>query len=69
MFGRGMRAGIDRREQKKVAATLEADMLRKVRSEWVLTRVVHVLDIMQRESRRRLPSKSPTCCRGRAAWV
>lgn len=31
LFGRGMRAGIDRREQKKKAADLEADMLRKVR--------------------------------------
>ncbi|KXZ50152.1 hypothetical protein GPECTOR_17g788 [Gonium pectorale] len=32
MFGRGMRAGIDRREQKKAAATVEADMLRKGRT-------------------------------------
>lgn len=31
LFGRGMRAGIDRREQKKKAATFEAEMLRKVR--------------------------------------
>lgn len=30
LFGRGMRAGIDRREQKKKAAEFEADMLRKV---------------------------------------
>ncbi|EFJ40682.1 hypothetical protein VOLCADRAFT_77867 [Volvox carteri f. nagariensis] len=32
MFGRGMRAGIDRREQKKAAASLEAELLRKARS-------------------------------------
>eukprot|EP00198_Chlamydomonas_reinhardtii_P003620 XP_001692956.1 pre-mRNA-splicing ATP-dependent RNA helicase [Chlamydomonas reinhardtii] len=31
MFGRGMRAGIDRREQKKVAAALETEILRKTR--------------------------------------
>ncbi|KAF6265401.1 pre-mRNA-splicing ATP-dependent RNA helicase [Scenedesmus sp. NREL 46B-D3] len=31
LYGRGMLAGIDRREQKKVAATVEADMLRKLR--------------------------------------
>ncbi|KAF5835198.1 P-loop containing nucleoside triphosphate hydrolase protein [Dunaliella salina] len=31
LFGRGMRAGIDRREQKKRAAEFEADMLRKSR--------------------------------------
>ncbi|WIA22903.1 hypothetical protein OEZ86_009840 [Tetradesmus obliquus] len=31
LFGRGMLAGIDRREQKKVAATVEADMLKKLR--------------------------------------
>ncbi len=30
MFGRGMRAGIDRREQKKIAAALETEILRKV---------------------------------------
>lgn len=32
LFGRGMRAGIDRREQKKVLVSLERDMLRKARS-------------------------------------
>jgi hypothetical protein len=31
MFGRGMRAGIDRREQKKQSAQHEADSMRKVR--------------------------------------
>ena len=31
LFGRGMRAGIDRREQKKTAAEFEANMLRKSR--------------------------------------
>ena len=31
LYGRGMRAGIDRREQKKRAAEFEADMLRKSR--------------------------------------
>lgn len=31
LFGRGMLAGIDRREQKKQAAAVEADMLRKLR--------------------------------------
>eukprot|EP00967_Tisochrysis_lutea_P135934 scaffold241843_cov16-Tisochrysis_lutea.AAC.2 len=31
LYGRGMRAGIDRREQKKKAAEFEADMLRKSR--------------------------------------
>jgi ATP-dependent RNA helicase DDX23/PRP28 len=30
MFGRGMRAGIDRREQKKAAAGLETELLSKV---------------------------------------
>lgn len=40
MFGRGMRAGIDRREQKKAAASLEADMLRKVGSERVQHKIV-----------------------------
>jgi ATP-dependent RNA helicase DDX23/PRP28 len=32
LYGRGMRAGIDRREQKKKAAEFEADMLRKSRA-------------------------------------
>jgi ATP-dependent RNA helicase DDX23/PRP28 len=32
LYGRGMLAGIDRREQKKQAATVEADMLKKLRS-------------------------------------
>ncbi|KAL6755306.1 P-loop containing nucleoside triphosphate hydrolase protein [Haematococcus lacustris] len=36
LFGRGMRAGIDRREQKKKAAEFEADMLRKSRSAYGL---------------------------------
>jgi len=31
LFGRGMLAGIDRREQKKQSAVVEADMLRKLR--------------------------------------
>ncbi len=31
LFGRGVRAGVDRREQKKVAAGHEAELLRKVR--------------------------------------
>lgn len=31
LYGRGMRAGIDRREQKKNAAEFEASMLRKSR--------------------------------------
>jgi ATP-dependent RNA helicase DDX23/PRP28 len=31
LFGRGMRAGIDRREQKKVGVAVERDVLRKVR--------------------------------------
>ena len=32
LYGRGMRAGIDRREQKKRAAEFEAEMLRKSRA-------------------------------------
>lgn len=32
LFGRGMRAGIDRREQKKQAVHLERDMMRKARA-------------------------------------
>ena len=32
LYGRGMRAGIDRREQKKKAAEFEAEMLRKARA-------------------------------------
>eukprot|EP00775_Hariotina_reticulata_P011586 gene11586-11730_t len=32
LYGRGMLAGIDRREQKKQAATVEADMLKKLRN-------------------------------------
>ena len=32
LFGRGMLAGIDRREQKKQSAAVEADMLRKLRA-------------------------------------
>ena len=31
LFGRGMRAGVDRREQKKAAATHEREILRKMR--------------------------------------
>ena len=31
LFGRGMRAGIDRREQKKQAAAMEGEILRKGR--------------------------------------
>ena len=30
LFGRGMRAGVDRREQKKEAAGHEAELMRKV---------------------------------------
>lgn len=33
LFGRGFRAGIDRREQKKTAAEAEADMLRRKREQ------------------------------------
>eukprot|EP00887_Chlorella_sp_A99_P003990 scaffold11.g3990.t1 len=33
LFGRGFRAGIDRREQKKVAAESEAELLRRMRRE------------------------------------
>ena len=29
LFGRGLRAGVDRREQKKASANHEADLLRK----------------------------------------
>lgn len=32
LFGRGMRAGIDRREQKKTAAVLEKDVMRRARA-------------------------------------
>ena len=31
LFGRGFRAGIDRREQKKAAAETEADLLKRLR--------------------------------------
>lgn len=31
LFGRGLKAGVDRREQKKAAAGHEAELLRKVR--------------------------------------
>lgn len=41
MFGRGMRAGIDRREQKKSAAVLEAELMRKVRGEGWSSRAFH----------------------------
>ena len=32
LFGRGLRAGVDRREQKKASANHEADLLRKARN-------------------------------------
>jgi hypothetical protein len=31
LFGRGLRAGVDRREQKKQAAAHEAELMRKIR--------------------------------------
>jgi len=31
LFGRGLRAGVDRREQKKQAAAHEADLMRQLR--------------------------------------
>lgn len=37
LFGRGMLAGIDRREQKKQSAAVEADMLRKLRADAGIT--------------------------------
>ena len=33
LFGRGFRAGIDRREQKKTAAESEADMQKRMRDQ------------------------------------
>ena len=33
LFGRGFRAGIDRREQKKTAAESEADMQKRLRDQ------------------------------------
>ena len=35
LFGRGMRAGVDRREQKKAAAAHEQQILRKMRESMV----------------------------------
>lgn len=32
LFGRGMRAGFDRREQKKAAAQLQAEAMRRMRA-------------------------------------
>jgi hypothetical protein len=39
LFGRGLRAGVDRREQKKASANHEADLLRKARPRFLLRRV------------------------------
>ena len=37
LFGRGLRAGVDRREQKKLAAAHEAALMRRVRESQGLT--------------------------------
>ena len=56
LFGSGARAGVDRREQKKQAATHKAALLRKMRESQVLP-IHHTLEVDQctpREHRQKL---------------
>jgi ATP-dependent RNA helicase DDX23/PRP28 len=52
LFGRGMLAGIDRREQKKLSAAVEADMLRKLREGAGITETAAMrLEAQERQDR------------------
>lgn len=52
LFGRGMLAGIDRREQKKQSAAVEADMMRKLREGAGITETA-AMRLEERERRER----------------
>jgi hypothetical protein len=52
LFGRGMLAGIDRREQKKQSAVVEADMMRKLREGAGITETAAMrLEAQERQDR------------------
>jgi len=47
LFGRGMRAGVDRREQKKAAAVHEKEILKKMRESMVRCYCCHQITLQQ----------------------